>query len=145
MIQNFCLSLIAAVALFLMSPLKAIAENEQAPEVDGSVVQVWSGGYWVSGGLSGNYRFIVTQQGFEHLSNALFIQWIAEDLARSVVAETAVSELNGNAIYVFGAPACNEFVCDTATLDVQNSYSLEKSVLNLRIKAPGSIIVDWQQ
>ena len=43
------------------------------------VETVVSGGYWERDGKEGSYRVIILLEGWEHLSNRVFLQWLAVD------------------------------------------------------------------
>lgn len=40
---------------------------------------VASGGYWEANGKEGSYRVIILLEGWEHLSNRVFLQWLEVD------------------------------------------------------------------
>ena len=47
-----------------------------------SVSSVLTDGYWQSNGQAGRYRVVVTEEGWEHVTNRLLVEWIAEPTAR---------------------------------------------------------------
>ena len=67
-----------ATAIALLVGLSAVAQ----PEVPSSVRTVASAGYWKASGRTGTYRLLVVNEGFEHVSSRLFIQWVAEPTSR---------------------------------------------------------------
>lgn len=46
-----------------------------APQIE----TVASGGYWEANGKEGSYRVIILLDGWEHLSNRVFLQWVEVD------------------------------------------------------------------
>ena len=69
--------------LMLLAPY-AIAQ----PVVPASIESVVSGGYWETPGHHGRYRVLVVNEGFEHVTSKVFVQWVAE--ASSPVAGPVV-------------------------------------------------------
>lgn len=135
---------LASCIAVLMHPVSAFAESQPAPKITMNVVHVWSGGHWMADGLSGGYRIIVTQQGFEHISNSLFIQWISDNHPRSIVGEIDIPELSDSSMYSFGVPVCADMSCKSMSLETTHTYSNEKRLLNIHVDEPNSISVDWQ-
>jgi len=77
---------------FALSPAIALAQVN----VPAGVESVTSGGYWTSGGVSGRYRIIVVNSGFEAVTSRLFVQWVREPVdaaSESEVVATVEPEL----------------------------------------------------
>lgn len=136
--------MVAAGTLLLMAPVKGFAEDQPVPDIDSKIVHVWTGGYWTSENLSGRYRFVVMQHGFEHVSNSLYIQWISDDPNLNIKAETAVITLNANSVYAFGIPACDELTCRNMSLTVTNNYSNKTREMEIHIQDLGVITTNWR-
>jgi hypothetical protein len=51
-----------------------VAGQSEVPAVVHSVV---SGGYWQSEHASGNYRIVLVNTGFEHVTTRVFVEWVA--------------------------------------------------------------------
>src|SRR6186713_464278 len=85
------------VALLTVSSLVTAAAQDRAPDVSPAIVQVVSGGYWEAGPQHGIYRAIVENQGFEHVSSRLWLEWVAEpdnaQAAHQVVGRVEVAEI----------------------------------------------------
>lgn len=50
--------------------------EEQQSDIPLNVIKIVTKGYWQTPSTDGYYRIIVTQQGWEHLSNQLAVEWI---------------------------------------------------------------------
>jgi len=111
------------------------------PPLDLSIAQVWSGGYWKQDETGGYLRFVVTRQGFEHLSNQLYIEWVEFGDApgkERIVATRPVSELNDPPVLVFKAPVCTDApVCKTIELETVHTYTQQSGLVRIRLKGVG--------
>lgn len=47
--------------------------------LEAQIETVASGGYWEANGKEGSYRIIILLEGWEHLSNRVFLQWLEVD------------------------------------------------------------------
>lgn len=65
------------LAFALVIALVSCAASGQS-QVLPSVHSVLSGGYWQSGGQAGTYRVVVVNQGWEHVTSRVFIEWLRE-------------------------------------------------------------------
>lgn len=63
----------------------------QAPQVPTSVTEVHTGGWWQADGKSGTYRVIVVNQGWEHISSKVFVEWVSEPSDRESTQEVVSS------------------------------------------------------
>lgn len=71
--------------------------DEQANHVPADVETIVSGGFWREGQRDGRFRLVVKIEGWEHLANRVFLEWIEEvgDLRTAkVVKALPVKELN---------------------------------------------------
>jgi hypothetical protein len=120
------------VALLAASVGAAASAQDAAPNVSPSIAQVASGGHWEAGAQRGAYRAIVENQGFEHVSSRLWLEWIAEptnsQVSQQVVAKVEVAEVRGWSVRV-------EFAQPPSTLRVAatNPHSLEERVFTVEL------------
>ncbi len=83
-------------AVFVAAVLSAICNVQAAPlpDVPPEVVSVVTTGHWQSGQATGQYKIIVTTEGWEHLWSRAFVEWLPDpadpNAARKAVA---ISEL----------------------------------------------------
>ena len=93
----------AIFALFV--PFVALGQ----PAIPMQVTSVVSGGYWQRGSESGTYRAVIVQEGWEHLSSRLYIEWISEPKSRNdeqkVVAQIEPALPFGQGNYVLRVDA----------------------------------------
>jgi hypothetical protein len=68
--------------LALLVPLLAAISAFAQTSVPLSVSTVLTAGYWQSNGQSGRYRIIITEEGWEHVTNRLLVEWIADPANR---------------------------------------------------------------
>lgn len=67
--------LIRVAILFVsLATVPAFAQRD----VPLSVTSVATSGYWEANGQSGRYRVVITEEGWEHVTNRLFVEWITE-------------------------------------------------------------------
>ena len=76
-----------AILLLLLLPLSALSQTRVPPEVD-SVV---SGGYWESGSDSGQYRVVVVNSGFEHVTSRIIVEWLRGPASTGTAPEVVAS------------------------------------------------------
>ena len=65
-------------AALLMVSVSAFAG---LPSIDPHIAFVTTGGFWESGRDRGQFRVVVTNQGWEHVSSKVELQWLLEDVA----------------------------------------------------------------
>ncbi len=121
---------------------------EQAMSLNTSIAQVWSGGYWTENARWGHIRYIVTTQGFEHVTNKLFVQWMEQidgtDEVR-LLEQISITEVN-DLFYVFGVPQCvGSPQCTNSRLALTHTYTYETSNLNIRLTGVGSYEISPEQ
>lgn len=54
------------------------AGSAQVPVVDTSISSVASGGFWESDGVTGRFRVVVENSGFELVESVVHLQWLAD-------------------------------------------------------------------
>jgi hypothetical protein len=64
----------ATVLALLLAAIGAQADSD----VPASVHSVTSGGYWEAKGRAGIYRVVVINQGYEHVTSRVLVQWLQE-------------------------------------------------------------------
>ncbi len=121
---------------------------EQAMSLNTLIAQVWSGGYWEDNDRRGHIRFIVTTQGFERVTNQLFVQWIEQidgtDKTR-LLEQASITEVN-DLFYVFGVPQCiGSPQCTNSRLALTHTYTYETSNLNIHLTGVGSYKTSFDQ
>lgn len=74
------------VVLFTTLPLGAQQPAAAASEIpigikslDITIETIASGGFWQKGDVDGSYRVVILLEGWEHLSNKVFLQWVRQD------------------------------------------------------------------
>jgi hypothetical protein len=96
-------ALSAGLAMALLSVSAAaqsgdpdLAQVEALPQ---RIATVYSGGAWQQGGQEGFYRAVVTGGGIEHISNRLYVQWLALDFETNgyrLMRTVAIDEVNNS-------------------------------------------------
>ena len=73
------------------------------PSIDPHIAFVSTGGFWESGPDRGQFRVVVTNQGWEHSSSKVELQWLLEDVAARdlrLYKSVEVKELSGGLMSV---------------------------------------------
>ena len=129
------------VALLTVSSLVTAAAQERAPDVSPAIVQVVSGGYWEAGPQHGIYRAIVENQGFEHVSSRLWLEWVAEpdnaQAAHQVVGRVEVAEIGRGSWSVHVEPTQPPFAQGTLRVAATQTHSLEERVFTIELGSVG--------
>lgn len=102
-------ALSAIVFLAVHTPLNAATKSSHAvqrPVITEYVTAVASGGYWKDGDRSGIIRIIVLQQGWEHVTSSVYLEWIEERHTRELklIQQSPVDEINQAGTWSIGAP-----------------------------------------
>jgi len=76
------------------------------PVVAEYVTAVASGGYWEEGDRSGIIRVIVVQQGWEHVTSRVYLEWIAEGQSHElkIIRQAPVDEINEAGVWSIDSP-----------------------------------------
>lgn len=73
----------SAIVLVFLLPFVASAQSSAdeklVQRLDPAIETVVSGGYWQAGEKEGSYRLVVIQQGWEHITNHVYLQWLEQD------------------------------------------------------------------
>ena len=130
------------VVLFL--PLFNLTAQDVS-KLNPSIAFVTSGGYWEEDDLSGVYRIVVVNQGWEHVSSKVYIQWIQEDTKnpKNTIKEslliTSVSGVN----WSIGQPHLEISKSGTkCTLFGTNPYTLEESKWVVQLAGLGKYLLE---
>jgi len=115
-------------------------------EIGEAIVASWDGGRWAYRGVSGVYRFVITnaavaddQSGENLLTNKLYVQWMLEtepaseanpDAVREVSYSMSVRELNEFPVYQFSIPQCSAG-CEQARVIANHVYEQRESQFTL--------------
>ena len=131
----------ALVALLAFSSFVAAAAQDRAPNVSPTIVQVVSGGYWEAGPQHGIYRAIVENQGFEHVSSRLWLEWVAEpddtQAAHQVVGRVEVAEISRGSWSAHVEPAQPPFAQGVLRVAATQTHSLEQRVFTIELGSVG--------
>jgi len=110
------------------------------PLIPLDIAQVLSGGSWWSKGAHGSFRVIVREQGWEHVTSRVFVEWVTEpstrELPPAVLVASEIQELRTSGCSV---EASLEPSVTGATLRVagSNAYTLEKCSFTVDLQSPG--------
>ena len=130
-----------SVALLAVSSWITVAAQDGAPNVSPAIVQVVSGGYWEAGSQHGMFRAIVENQGFEHVSSRLWLEWVAEpddaQAANQVVTRVEVSEISRDFWSVHVEPAEPPFAQGILRVSATQTHSLEERVFTIDLGSVG--------
>ncbi|HUF73382.1 MAG TPA: hypothetical protein VMR74_10835 [Gammaproteobacteria bacterium] len=114
--------------------------GQEAVDLPAGVEHVVSGGYWETAELSGRYRIVVLNAGFEHVTPRVYVQWISDPTRThdmEVMANVLVSELHPSTVSV-GLP--EPIYSDDGffmRFESTNPWTLENETLVLRLGLPG--------
>ncbi len=95
--------------------------------LDVAIHTVVAGGHWSDGAQEGSFRVIVTEAGVEHVSQQLYLQWLATDAdtgSTEVAATVPVDEIN-------------ERRAEEQVLSLDRDDSAEFGTLRLNVRAAG--------
>jgi len=90
----------SAMVLALSGYASAQSLERDLTEVEVLPVQiatVMTGGEWENGDAHGFYRIVITGSGIEHITNRIYIQWLALDFAQNgyrLVRTRSIDEIN---------------------------------------------------
>lgn len=106
------------------------------PQISTNIKFVESFGYWENGESRGNYRVIVTSEGFEHIKDEVFIEMLKMDDNgdNSSILLIPVNEINDIKIFIV-----SDYFISGRKHDYQirfqllNTYSLEESELLIEL------------
>lgn len=76
------------------------------PVIAEYITAVASGGYWEEGDRSGIIRVIVVQQGWEHVTSRVYLEWIEERQAHElkIIRQAPVDEINEAGVWSIDSP-----------------------------------------
>ena len=128
------------MTLALMLCLSAAALSATPSAIPLDIVQVVSGGTWSDKGGHGSFRVIVRNQGWEHVTSRVLVEWVTEPPTRevqpAVLAASEIRELSASGCSV--AVSLEPSVVG-ATLRVagSNAYTLDKCSFTVDLQSPG--------
>lgn len=110
--------------IFLFSSSYASAQQITAsPEIR----EIKSFGHWGTDDYEGNYRIVIINKGFEHVSSNVYIEWISSDNETyKTVKSILVSEVSG-----FYSVRIKKVDSNKAVLYLVDSHSFEKSEVEI--------------
>ena len=76
------------------------------PSVPAYVTALASGGYWEEGDRAGIVRVIVVQQGWEHVTSRVYLEWIEERPAHAsnIIRQAPIDEINQAGVWSVDTP-----------------------------------------
>lgn len=119
-----------AAVLFCAGALNA---GTVTPLVEPAIESVVTGGFWQQGDVSGRYRVVVRNSGFEQIRSEVFLEWIRDgsgEAGPSLLYSVPVRELNESMDLSFGVPGFL-FGADGIRLEAVNIFTLESRVFIL--------------
>lgn len=131
-------------AALLTAMLIMDSASAQVPVIDPCISSVASGGSWESDGVTGHYRVVVENTGFEAVESFLHLQWLAdatEDSGPRIVLSEPVSGIGSEGPLSIGAPVF-EFDGGTAILlEATDPHTLATSTFRIIPGAPGEYTI----
>ncbi len=121
--------------------------GREAPLIEPGIESAVSGGFWQSEGVSGRYRVVVVNSGFEQVHSELFLEWIldgSENSGPSVLYSIPVTEVNESGEWSFGVPVFS-FGTDGIRLEAVNIFTLEGRVFILTPLQGGDYLLEGEQ
>jgi len=126
------------VLFFFLLVASVVQSKAQVPSISADVIEVQTFGSWQSDEQAGHYRLILTQSGFEHVKNNVFVQWIAvTDDGLRVIETVGIEEINDSNVYAVSVTTLEE---GAWTLSLTNIYSYETKSIRLKPGLPGEAI-----
>ena len=101
----------------------------QEISVSADIREVKSFGQWSANEQYGNYRIVIVNHGYEHVSNTVYLQWISTDNdSYKVIKSIIVSELSKDSFYSVSVKRVEP---EKIILYLVDSHSFEKSELEI--------------
>jgi hypothetical protein len=136
---------LVALGLLLATGLPVLSQDVFKSALDtlpGNVRDLKSAGRWRTATAMGVYRVIVVRDGYEHIADRLYIQWLSnasDDSSPQVLATVGVSEINDAGPFTFShalsAEATNRL---RITVNVRHSYTGARRQFVFVASAPGT-------
>lgn len=117
--------------LFLLLALVFSSSIVLAQEISVSadIREVKSFGQWSANEHYGNYRIVIVNHGYEHVSNTVYLQWISTDNdSYEVIKSIIISELSKDSFY---SVSVKRVESKKIILYLVDSHSFEKSELEI--------------
>ena len=122
---------ILASLFFLFSSTLLYAQSSTIPA---DVYEVKSFGHWEEGDKSGNYRIQIVDQGFEHVTSSVYLEWIRISMdGKEIIQSVPIIEINEN----FYSVSVKNVESDKLILSLTHTYSHEKSEIEIITAEPG--------
>ena len=141
---------IALTAMFkrpvlLLVLLAAVSVHAQST-VPTSVSAVLTDGYWKSNGQAGRYRVVVTEDGWDHITNRLVVEWVTEPASReqqsNVVASVEPALPFGQSVATFSV-SVSRLGVGCLKISVRGVVSVDPSLkvaTSLIATSPGTVV-----
>jgi hypothetical protein len=136
---------LVTLGLLLATGLPVLSQDAFKFALDtltGNVREVKSAGRWRTATAMGVYRVIVVRDGYEHIADRLYIQWLSnasDDASPRVLATVGVSEINDAGPFTFShalsAEATNRL---RITVNARHSYTGARHQFVFVASAPGT-------
>ncbi|WP_063640472.1 hypothetical protein [Achromobacter insolitus] len=128
-----------SLAVFLLLALQATSAVAET-QADTSVARAVQGGRWTDGAVTGAYRIVVEEVGFEHVSCRVQIQWIASaspGRPAKLVAEQTFAELS-TTFWSCGQRMQSVLVTgNVLKVQATHAYSGEPCIFTAKLGKPG--------
>lgn len=119
----------------------------EAPLIESGIESVVTGGFWQSGDVSGRYRVVVVNSGFEQVHSDVFLEWIqdgSESSGPCVLCSVPVAQVNESGAWSIGVPEFS-FGMEGIRLLAVNSFTLESRVFILTPLPGGEYLFSEEQ
>lgn len=121
--------------------------QQSSYQIDPSVAFVTTGNYWENSEISGIYRVLVINQGFEHVSSDVYIQWLQENVEKSsfVVLNSLLVKEVSNGQWSIGQPELQ--TCKKNSICIingTNPYTLEEKSWIIKLGDVGKYLLENQ-
>lgn len=101
----------------------------QEISVSADIREVKSFGQWSANEHYGNYRIVIVNNGYEHVSNTVYLQWIGTDNdSYQVIESIIISEISKDSFYSVRVKSVES---EKIIFNLVDSHSFEKSELEI--------------
>jgi hypothetical protein len=133
--QTSRVPLVAFLAFFVIEWLCLTGfAQEEAGDIATDIETIISGGYWKQGQEEGHFRLILKLEGWEHLANRAFLQWVKQGNERGasvVLKSVPIREINNAHWRITGPRLTLNGKSWTLSLNAQATFGEEARVFNI--------------
>jgi len=129
--------------------LTSIFGQNIVTEIDPGIYYVVTGGHWESNDMTGQYRIIIYNRGWEHISSEIFIQWLSADQTKQeigVISSVRINELS-EGLYSTGIPKflLNNRKETYIEINLTNTYTLDEKICVITVPEIGKYLISWKK